>query len=479
MTGTAGAAENFIKTANVDGQFYSDDAEELTKDIKHYLAQVKVKPGEGSVRMIIVPHAGYMYSAPVAAHSFKAVSEQNPRTVIILAPTHYFRFKGVSVWPRGGFETPLGTIAVDEEIAGKLIASDDNIRFSREVYEKEHAVEVEIPFIQTMFPQVKIVPMIMGREFEPLMADQMAAALDKVIGERDDVLIVISTDMSHYHDDATARKLDQAAADAIMQMDNDLIVKQNNQTMEIDGEFPVMTAIAYARRLGLRAQFLNYGNSGDITGDRSRVVGYLAIAFVKEDSQKTQGSVATSGKLNDQQKQTLLWLARQTVDSYVTKKQVSDFQITDTRLKAEEGAFVTLHKNGVLRGCIGHIIGSGPLAETVRGMAVAAASQDPRFPPVTAEELDQIDVEVSVLSKPRVVKNVNDIVMGEHGVIVSRGGRMGVFLPQVADETGWSRDEFLSQLCSQKAGLPADCWKDSQTKIEIFTAQVFGEKDGL
>ena len=153
-------------------------------------------------------------------------------------------------------------------------------------------------------------------------------------------------------------------------------------------------------------------------------------------------------------------------------------QVSDKRLSWEEGAFVTIHKNGNLRGCIGNIIGRKPLYQTVLDMAISSSTQDPRFPPVTVDELDDIDVEVSVLSKPKVITNIDEIQLGVHGVIVSQGpSHSGVFLPQVADDTQWTKEEFLSHLCSQKANLPADAWKDPKTKIEIFTAEVFSESD--
>jgi hypothetical protein len=173
-----------------------------------------------------------------------------------------------------------------------------------------------------------------------------------------------------------------------------------------------------------------------------------------------------------------LQIARETVDAFVRTGKAPEYTESDPRLQAEEGAFVTLSRHGQLRGCIGNILGSGPIYKTVRDMAVAASSQDPRFDPVTPDELGDIAVEVSVLSKPRVVKSAEEVVLGQHGVIVSRGFlNRGVFLPQVATETGWTRERFLSELCSQKAGLPPLCWRDPATRIEVFTAQVFGEKE--
>ena len=180
--------------------------------------------------------------------------------------------------------------------------------------------------------------------------------------------------------------------------------------------------------------------------------------------------------MNPGQKKELLNIARNTVESYVKDAKVPEFKETDPGLLGQEGAFVTLHKKGELRGCIGNIIGTQPLWMTVRDMAVESSTRDPRFEPVAPDELKDIKIEISVLSQPKRVQDINEIKMGTHGVIVKRGFNNGVFLPQVATETGWSRDEFLSNLCAHKAGLPADAWKDKKTELYTFTAQVFGEE---
>jgi AmmeMemoRadiSam system protein A len=188
----------------------------------------------------------------------------------------------------------------------------------------------------------------------------------------------------------------------------------------------------------------------------------------------------TPAPLFAEQKRLLLHAARSAVEDYVLNGRISEFETADSRLlMKEEGAFVTLHKRGALRGCVGNIIGQGPLIQTVRDMAVAAATGDPRFTPLVPAELNEIDIGISVLSRPAVETEPSRIIPGVHGVIVSRGGRRGVFLPQVAAETGWTREELLAHLCSEKAGLPADSWKDPGTRLEVFTAQVFGEREGL
>ena len=191
------------------------------------------------------------------------------------------------------------------------------------------------------------------------------------------------------------------------------------------------------------------------------------------------GEMNTTVKsLTFDQKKRLINIARKTVELFVHTGKVYQVNDKDPRMSEEEGTFVTLRNQGQLRGCIGNILGRGPLYLLVRDMAIGAAAEDPRFSPVREDELSNIEVEVSVLSKPWVTKNIDDITMGVHGVIVSRGMfNQGVFLPQVATETGWDKDQFLSELCSQKAGLPSDCYKDPTTTIRIFTADVFSEKD--
>lgn len=178
--------------------------------------------------------------------------------------------------------------------------------------------------------------------------------------------------------------------------------------------------------------------------------------------------------LNHEQQQQLLHVAQTAVEVYVRDGKEVDFKIEDARLNWPEGAFVTIHQNGKLRGCIGQIVSNGePLWQVVRDMAITAASEDNRFLPISKDELEKLDYEISVLSAPEEIDDWSKIELGKHGVIVKSGWHSGVFLPQVATETGWSREEFLSQLCTQKAGLPADCYKDKNIQLLVFTAQVF------
>ncbi len=464
-----------IKRPNVSGQFYTAEPQELSAQIAEFLRRADVAPAEWHIDIVIAPHAGYIYSGAVAAYGFKAASRNKYKTIVILAPSHYSGFDGISIGLQDGFQTPLGVVEVDRTFAQQLIDKDEKFYFKPDPFDREHALEVEIPFLQKTFADFKIVPVIMGQPGFALL-EKFAAGLKEVVGDRKDVLVVVSTDLSHYHPDTKARVMDAAAIEAIISLDARAVWEgcQSRSVMEMCGFVPTTAALLYARQRGLtQARTLRYANSGDVTGDRDGVVGYASVIIYGDP----QGN-DDKDTLAPAQKKRLLEIARQTMEEYVRTGKTLEFRETDPRLLMEEGAFVTIHKQGGLRGCIGNILGRGPLYRTVRDMAIAAATQDPRFDPVQAEELKDLDVEVSVLSKPRVIQDVDEIVMGKHGVIVSQGPwRQGVFLPQVAAETGWSKEEFLNQLCAQKAGLARDAWKDPKTKIEIFTAQVFAQKD--
>ncbi len=468
-------ADTKIKRPNVSGQFYTAEPQALSAQIEEFLQRADVAPVDKDIDIVIAPHAGYMYSGAVAAHGFKAASRKQYATIVILAPSHYVGFDGISVGQQDGFQTPLGVVNVDQEFVKRLIAEDEKFYFDPEPFEREHSLEVEIPFLQKTFANFKIVPVIMGQPSFALL-EKFAASLNKIIGARKDVLIVVSTDLSHYHPDIKARMMDALAIKAIISFDAKAVWEgcQRRSAMEMCGFVPTTAALLYARQRGFtHAQMLRYANSGDVTGDRDGVVGYTSIIIYGDPQNNEDKDVLTPA-----QRKRLLDIARQTMDEYVRTGKILEFRETDPRLSREEGAFVTIHKQGRLRGCIGNILGRGPLYQTVRDMAIAAAAKDPRFDPVQTQELKDMDIEVSVLSKPRVIQNVDEIVLGKHGVIVSQGpGHQGVFLPQVATETGWSQEEFLNQLCAQKAGLAPDAWKNPKTKIEIFTAQVFGEKD--
>lgn len=476
-----------IKTPNVSGQFYDSNPKVLSSVLDRFFAQADVKAYPPDIAVLIAPHAGYVYSGQVAAYSYKAASHNRYKTIVLLAPSHYLGFEGFSVGDFDKFKTPLGEIPVDRVFAAKLIGGMESVVFAPKAFEKEHSIEVQIPFIQKIFPESKIVPVMIGRPSYQSLKD-FSSTLAKIVGDRKDVLVVVSTDMSHFHDDSFARKMDERTMTAVKNFESEILYNECTfGTLELCGVFPVVAALNYAREKGFdKIEVLKYANSGDVSGDYSRVVGYFS-AIIYREGQASQSSlqkeknmkISENAKvLTQTQKKRLIQIAKDTIHLYVKTGKILDVEETDKRFLEEEGAFVTIHKRGMLRGCIGNILGRGPLYLMVRNMAISAATQDPRFPPLQENELDQIDIEVSVLSKPKIIKTPDDIIMGTHGVIVSQGPfHSGVFLPQVADSTGWDRETFLSELCSQKAGLPPDAWKDPKTQLQIFTAIVFSEHD--
>ncbi|RLD14262.1 MAG: TIGR00296 family protein, partial [Caldiserica bacterium] len=312
----------------------------------------------------------------------------------------------------------------------------------------------------------KILPIVMGQDPDSwrYLSEKLFCVLKD---EKKEVLILASTDLSHYYEYEKACLMDKKLIDYIKRMDLEGLIKAlNNGEVEMCGARAVLTLIKLMKEIGAKPVFLKYLNSGDTSGDKSRVVGYGAFVFVKG-----------GGMLTEEDKITLLKIARRTLEEYLKTGKVPDFEIKSENLKRIQGAFVTLHKKGRLRGCIGNIIGRKPLWETVRDMAIESAVGDPRFPNVKYEELKDVDIEISVLSPLKKVSSPNEILLGKHGVLVRKGFNQGVYLPQVATETGWSKEEFLSSLCYHKAGLPPDAWKDKDTELYIFEAIVFDEKE--
>ena len=464
----------FIKKSDVAGRFYKADPKALVQHLQEMMAGVSDQKTYANVSVIMVPHAGHVYSGPTAAYGFEAIQDKNIKTVILLGPTHYYQFSGVAIWPQGEFETPLGMISVDQALAQSIMQKAPFVQPQLNVFHKDHVLEVELPFLQHLFGDIQIVPMIMNRQATAQEVKSLAQALYQSVGNREDVLLLISSDLAHFHSAEKGKKIDMHGLDAIEKMDVQKLWNEHAAgKMEIDGYKEVIVGLLYAQMRGGNAvELLKYAHSGEISGDHSKVVGYASMVFYEKEQEQTK-----SVPLNRDQKKKLMDTARRSVIAHVAEGKKIEVNEQDKRLLEEEGAFVSIYKDGKLRGCIGHIFGKGPLCLTVRNMAMASATEDRRFKPVSKEELENIELEISVLSKPWTIANVDEIELGTHGVIISQGGKSGVFLPQVADSTGWSKEEFLGQLCSQKAGLPWECWKDPKTRIQIYTADVFTEKD--
>ncbi len=296
------------------------------------------------------------------------------------------------------------------------------------------------------------------------MADALLPLLD------DDTLLVVSIDLSHYHPYETAVALDRRGLEAVAARDGRLLADRlrTGQT-EVDAPVPLLAAIRVAERLGASVRELAYRNSGDVTGDRRRVVGYAAMAMVVP-----QGSSEGSDRLTSEARQALIRLARQSIEAAVRGEPLPSVPTGLPELGEPRGAFVTIKRQQRLRGCIGYTQPIGPLAETVQQAAVSSALHDPRFRPVVPDELGSLDLEISVLSRPAVVSDPAAIVVGTHGLIIQKGRASGLLLPQVATEYGWDRETFLEEVC-QKAGLPPATWRDPDAKLYSFTAEVFHE----
>ena len=469
-----------IRQAAVAGAFYPKDPSELAAMVDGFVAQAKVPAQKGRIVALVAPHAGYPFSGAVAGHSYALLKGRPTHRVVVIAPSHFEAFSFTSVYDGDAYATPLGNIAIDKEFARRLAHMNPEIKLSSHghvptVDGAEHALEVQLPFLQRTLGDFQLVPIIMGdQSYEASRA--LGVALSELI-RGTDTLIVASSDLSHYHPYDQAVSIDGKTLNAIGEYDY-LTLSDNFQTRtwEACGGAPIVAAMIAAERLGAtRAKVIKYANTGDVTGDRSRVVGYSAVAMVEEESGRVRETPKFS--LTSAEKRQLLEIARKSVESIVSKNKVYQLPANlPASLVQDRGAFVTLKENGELRGCIGYTVAMQPLAQTVRDVAAFAALRDTRFRPVAGSELSQLKYEVSVLSPMRRVSDVSQIKIGEHGLMIVKGRTRGILLPQVALEEHWDRNTLLDET-AMKAGLPAKAWRDKDADLFMFTAVVFGETE--
>ena len=459
------------------GMFYPDRSEVLSSDVKRYLGNVKGERIEGEVVALVAPHAGYMYSGQVAAHAYKLIEGKNFHSVIVVAPSHRALFKGVSLYDRGGYRTPLGVVPVDVDLSKKMMERRKEIQFIPQAHEQEHSLEVQIPFLQIALKAFKLVPIVMGPSWNWESCDSLASAIAEAAKGKN-VLLVASSDLSHYHAYGKAVELDQIVLGHLERLDPEGLSNSLRRGLgEACGGGPLITVMLAAKALGAnKGRVLKYANSGDIAGDRSRVVGYGAAVFYRTpggtEKMKGEKRVGVDLGLSEDEKKTLHHIAKTVIESKARGKPIPEFKIDGPHLKENRGAFVTLNKKGQLRGCIGYIEGHGPLHQTIEEMAEAAAFRDPRFMPVAEKEVPELDIEISVLTPLKRVTEINEIEVGTHGIYIKKGWYSGLLLPQVATEYGWDRKTFLENTC-QKAGLAPDTWRDKDTEIYIFSADIF------
>ena len=467
----------------VAGQFYPSNQLQLKADLKNLFAEASPKICD-NVIAVISPHAGYEYSGIVAATSFNQIdSEKDYDDIFIIASSHRASFRGAAIFSTGNFETPLGTVQVDLELTEKLIRDNKIFSSNTESHKDEHSIEVQLPFLQyKMKKEFKIVPVLIGSQSSSDCRD-IAKALKPYFKSNN--LFIISTDFSHYPDYQDAVKVDRATLDAIKAnnpaelyslLNDKKWANVPNLVTNLCGWTSVLSLLYITEgSMDISITPVLYQNSGDVSGDLHRVVGYFSIAFSLNDN--SGQNLNLSFQLNDNDKKDLLSIARKTIEQFLKTESMPVIESSgfSTVLKSHCGAFVTLIKQGELRGCIGRFEPDRPLHKIVQNMAISAATEDYRFSRVKSSELSEINIEISVLSPMKKIKSIDEIVMGKHGIYIKKGLKSGTFLPQVAKETNWTKEEFLGHCSRDKAGLGWDGWKDA----ELFTyeALVFSEKD--
>lgn len=458
--------------------FYPKERNNLILTLESLLENASVPEFNGEPIGALAPHAGYQYSGQMAANVYKAIQGKKFDLVLIFAPPHRVYRREPTFDSVGYYETPLGRVEVDQAFIGELISEAPFFSVSRQPHVQEHAIEVQLPFLQYVLkPGFKIAPAVVGDlGFDEL--EKIADFLAKKLKYRN-FFIVASSDLSHYYPYDEAVKMDLYALEAVNKFEPELLYRRLiSNDVEMCGGYGVVLAMLVLKKLGASfAVSLGYYNSGDVIGTeegKESVVGYGAALFVKKP--KVSSLVSEKWLSEDEQKE-LLKLARKTLEEYLSTGKYSDYVPISEKLYEPFAAFVTLKtKAGELRGCIGHVAADKPIFKVVQEMAVAAATQDPRFVPVTYDELDSIVIEISVLSPFQRIKSPAEIEVGKHGLFIKKGFASGLLLPQVAVEWGFDSEEFLRQAIF-KAGLDPSTVQSSDIETYVFTAQVFSEEE--
>ena len=488
MNGCKGQSQTpVVRPATQANRFYTGDARELSEEVDSFLALHKDDKKYSNIAAVIVPHAGYYYSGNVAASAYMAIdAKKQYKRIFLLGPSHHEWLDGASVNTEAEYyATPLGNVKVDHETVVALTTTDSVFHYKPEVHDREHCLEVQLPFLQRRFAMHNqevppIVPIVIStNDYDKLkrMAEQLKPYFT------DENLFVISCDFSHYPSYEDACEVDARTGKAIETGDVEEFIaiinanarsgKRNLHTSAC-GEFAIITLMLMLDN-EYEVKHLMYQNSGDISGEHDRVVGYHSFAVLRKDS--------TSFTLSDTDKKALKEIAFNSIRDSLDGKPIAQPIINSPlqlcwlarqellTLNSKCGAFVSLHKHGHLRGCIGHFGEDYPLHEIVAEMARAAAFEDPRFMPVTDDELNDLDIEISVLTPMRRIQSLDEFELHRHGIYIRKGYRSGTFLPQVADEVNWTKEEFVGHCSQDKAGLGWDGWKDAE--LYVYEAIVF------
>lgn len=465
-----------VRPATQANRFYTGNPEELSQEVDSFLALHSSRTTYQNVAALIVPHAGYYFSGNVAASAYMTLNpKKSYKRIFLLGPSHHEWLNGASVNSKVDYyATPLGNVKVDRETAQQLIDADSVFSYKAAAHAQEHCLEVQLPFLQRRLDEVPpIVPIIIStNDYSKLK--RMAEMLRPYF--TDDNLFIISSDFSHYPSYEDAYEVDTKTGKAIETGDVEQLIAtiennadsgKRNLATSACGEFPIITLMLMLNH-NYEIKHLMYQNSGDIDNhDHSRVVGYHAFAFLRKQISETEFTLTDADK--KQLKEIALQSIKDSLDSKPIARPTLHSQLSILNSKC--GAFVSLHKYGRLRGCIGHFGQDYPLHEIVAEMARAAAFEDPRFTPVTREELDDIDIEISVLTPMRRIQSIDEFELHRHGIYVRKGFRSGTFLPQVADEVNWTKEEFIGHCSQDKAGLGWDGWRDAE--LYVYEAIVF------
>jgi AmmeMemoRadiSam system protein B/AmmeMemoRadiSam system protein A len=482
---SAEPAKNVL-TSPLAGAWYPADADALKKQIDDLFEKASVTPIDNVIALIL-PHAGYQYSGPTAAMALKSINRKYKR-VVIIGPSHRVPMEEVlSVSRAAAYKTPLGQVPLDVEFIDKLLKFPvfQNVP---ETDEYEHSVQIEVPLLQHSQAGFKLVPIVAGQcSLETI--DKAAGILSSLIDN--DTLVIASSDFVHYGPNydyvpfkqdipEQLKKLDMGAFEHISKLDGPGLYDYRRKTgATICGYIPITILLTMLGK-SAEAHLINYATSGEQAGDYTNSVSYLSVAFTGtwQTRPEAQQKTATPALTEDDKKQLLL-LARKTMVYALQNRRVPDasdlgIEISDA-MRPARAAFVTLNKNGALRGCIGDIFPRQPLYKSVVMNAINACVNDRRFPPVSQDELKDITIEISALTVPAPISSPDQIRIGVDGVVLNKNGSTAVFLPQVAPEQGWDVNEMLTHL-SLKAGLPPDTWKQGASFL-VFQADVFGENE--
>jgi MEMO1 family protein len=466
--------------------WHANDPNALAKQVESFFQKAQVQPADDTIALIN-PHAGYAYSGQTAAFGVKAAKAKYKR-VIVIGPSHQVPMQDVLSVPGvvTHYKTPLGEIPLDTEFINKLLQFP-LFKDIPQAYRTEHSVFIQLPLLQYRLGDFKLVPIVAG-QCSPQTVQKAASILKSLVDSN--TLVVASSDFTHYGPNYDyvpfdknisdgLKKLDMGAYDYISKLDSTGFLQYCDKTgATICGRVPIAILLSMLPS-GTRPELFKYTTSGGLTGDFTNSVSYLSVVFHGNwQKQITPEPTNTDSSLTQKDKQNLLLLARRTIEFYLQNGQVPTPEqlgvtVTDA-IKTKRAAFVTLKKNSDLRGCIGDVFPRQSLYKSVIANAINAAVNDWRFSPVTRNELAGIKIEISALTVPQPIDSYNQIRIGTDGVVLSKGGQMALFLPQVATEQRWTLEEMLTQL-SLKAGLPENAWK-SGASFQVFQAEVFGEE---